>query len=477
MFRNLLGFGEMLSHWRQRERQKTLQIQGLRLGPVRFPPACRPIHFEKPDDAAPHPDACSYDSRESAEAQFPLRKELEIAQQQVHQKTGPDLPLDRVLVVPDEVTELTCLFELFEEQLDCPSRSVEFGHGPCGPVAVVREEGRSPHPPSDLDHRRDAPKRAIARRVLSRRSLPRRAHDLVPEDLRGLGVRVEFSRILKRFQRLHHEVCLLAHDEEHVPERERVEESEVRVRPVGDEDVPVSEVCRHGLRPFGVVMSGVFDDRERRQEVSGQIVHVEFRRRLPGTVSRPVNAVEDELNRARVEEVDVAFLETGEYGWVSDADEFRAEAAEIVQHLPVQRLHHRRIAVLVGVRECVAPRRNRATQLLPLGGVEPRRVADAVERLRLRELLVDERDDMAPRRERPREVLCCGRRRMKNIRRDEVDYLPEDGVYCLRCFWWCLFLHKPVGYRITPSVATLNIHPIANAVSEWDANDLSIDWC
>ena len=53
----------------------------------------------------------------------------------------------------------------------------------------------------------------------------------------------------------------------------------------------VAEVCRHGLRPFGVVMSGVFDDRERRQEVSEHIVHVEFRRRLPGTVSRPVNAV------------------------------------------------------------------------------------------------------------------------------------------------------------------------------------------
>ena len=33
----------------------------------------------------------------------------------------------------------------------------------------------------------------------------------------------------------------------------------------------------------------------------------------------------------------------------------------------------------------------------------------------IRELLVDERDDMAPRRERQREVLCCGRRRMKNM--------------------------------------------------------------
>ena len=59
---------------------------------------------------------------------------------------------------------------------------------------------------------------------------------------------------------------------------------------------------------------------------------------------------------------------------------------------------------------------------------------------------------------------------MKDIRRDEVDYLPEDRVYCLRCFWWFLFLHNPVGYRITPPVATLNIHPIANAV-RWDAID------
>ena len=54
--------------------------------------------------------------------------------------------------------------------------------------------------------------------------------------------------------------------------------------------------------------------------------------------------------------------------------------------------------------------------------------------------------------------------------REEVDYLLKGRVYCLRCFWWCLFLHNPVGYRITPPVATLNIHPIANAVSEWDAN-------
>ena len=49
----------------------------------------------------------------------------------------------------------------------------------------------------------------------------------------------------------------------------------------------------------------------------------------------------------------------------------------MVLHRPVQRLHHRRIAVLVRVRERVPARRHRAAQLLPLGGVDPRRVADA----------------------------------------------------------------------------------------------------
>ena len=76
-----------------------------------------------------------------------------------------------------------------------------------------------------------------------------------------------------------------------------------------------------------------------------------------------------------------------------------------------------------GVRERVAPRRNRATQLLPLGGVEPRRVADAVERLRLRELLVDERDGVTPGREHVREVLRRRRRRMEGVRFSQVTSL------------------------------------------------------
>ena len=67
---------------------------------------------------------------------------------------------------------------------------------------------------------------------------------------------------------------------------------------------------------------------------------------------------------------------------------------------------------------------------------------------------------MAPRREHPREVLRRGRRGVEEVRRNEVDDLPQDGVYCLRCLWWFLFFHNPVGYGKSPPDATLNFNPV-----------------
>ena len=56
-----------------------------------------------------------------------------------------------------------------------------------------------------------------------------------------------------------------------------------------------------------------------------------------------------------------------------------------------------------------------------------------------------------------------GRMRLTICRRIGYTVFVASGGVC--------FLHNSVGCRITPPVAMLNIHPIANAVSEWDAND------
>ena len=70
---------------------------------------------------------------------------------------------------------------------------------------------------------------------------------------------------------------------------------------------------------------------------------------------------------------------------------------------------------------------------MPLGGVDPRRVADAVERLRLRELPVDECDGVTPGREHAREVLRRRRRRVEDVRYSVRNQNPFhlEGIFAI----------------------------------------------
>jgi len=71
---------------------------------------------------------------------------------------------------------------------------------------------------------------------------------------------------------------------------------------------------------------------------------------------------------------------------------------------PVKVFGERRVAGAVGVAEGVAVRRGRAAYPRELLRIEAERVADAVERERVREMPVEQRDDMARDRECP--CLC-----------------------------------------------------------------------
>lgn len=111
----------------------------------------------------------AHERLETWETQPPLRQ---VAQQEMDKEPRPDLPLDRVLAVADEVVKLACLFQHLEEQLGRPLCAVELRHGLCRPLEIVREEDdHLPHLSAHLDHGRDAPERAVIRRVLSLRPL------------------------------------------------------------------------------------------------------------------------------------------------------------------------------------------------------------------------------------------------------------------------------------------------------------------
>ena len=94
----------------------------------------------------------------------------------------------------------------------------------------------------------------------------------------------------------------------------------------------------------------------------------------------------------------------------------------------------------------------------PKRAVRPRDVADRIERLGLRHLAVEHCRDRTFRREGATEDLVGLRGLGDKLCRNGVDYLTDNGVYCLRCFRVGVF-HSRVGYPKPPRKATLNRIP------------------
>ena len=70
-------------------------------------------------------------------------------------------------------------------------------------------------------------------------------------------------------------------------------------------------------------------------------------------------------------------------------------------------------------------------------------------------LAIEHRRDVAFRRERPAQHLVRLRGFRDELVRNDVDYLTDNRVYCLRCFRVGLF-HNRVGYTEPTRKATLN---------------------
>ena len=167
---------------------------------------------------------------------------------------------------------------------------------------------------------------------------------------------------------------------------------------------------------------------------------MEFRRRLLPAVAGPVDAVDDQLDRGGVEQVDVAAPEALEEPRVPGGRKVGLQRAEMAPHGPVEPLDHRRVTPAVRVGERVAPRDLGVPQFLPLRRHRRGDVADPVEGFRLVQLLVQQRDNMAPGRERPREIPHPFLAVVENRRGNQFDDLVENRAHCLRCLRWLGFL-------------------------------------
>jgi hypothetical protein len=89
-----------------------------------------PIAIEQFSQMPAAPQNGSDNGEQSGKAVLPGMREGQIADQQVSQQSGPDLPLNRIGIMTKKVGQLNGLLDLLEKHFDIPSAPVEFRHGP-----------------------------------------------------------------------------------------------------------------------------------------------------------------------------------------------------------------------------------------------------------------------------------------------------------------------------------------------------------
>lgn len=248
-------------------------------------------------------------------------------QQEVREEPRPYLPLDRVLVRPDEVRQLEGLLDLLEEHLYLPPRLVEFAYGARRPLHIVRQECHLPSFAVDIHDCPNTPERL---RILPGGVRRRQAHNLVGDDVAGH---------LAAFDDLVQHVDLLPENPEHLPCRQVVQKGEVDIRPVRKQDISAFHVLSQLVRHRGVVGLAGLDSHDGRDERPHGQSRVHLGRGLLAAVRIAGDAGERELDHGRVDREDASVPEPREES--SDPfrrDEARRHFAKMPDGLPVHRL-------------------------------------------------------------------------------------------------------------------------------------------
>ncbi len=158
---------------------------------------------------------------------------------------------------------------------------------------------------------------------------------------------------------------------------------------------------------------------------------------------RPVHAVGHQLDRGRVQGVN-HLVEPPQISPPHLSFRKARRLIHQVRHdLPVQGLGHPAVAHPVGMAQVVAARRRRAANAGERPGVHAQRVTDVVEPDGVRHLREDQRDHVAPRRERPAlgiHAVFFGQAR-DQMPRNQVAQLLEDGIRMARWNVVVVFFH------------------------------------
>jgi len=396
---------------------KTGQIGGLgsRAHAVSVP--CCPIEVGKLEQSEAIPYHPSNDGEQSGKTMRPLTLEGDKAQQDVEQHRGPKLPAYGMLGVSEEVADFEGLLDLFEEGFDAPSATIQITDTGRCPLKVVGQKDHSDPFAVDLYPGGDATQ---ALRILHAGLVSNQSNLVIADD-------VPIGSFQSLAANAAPQVVLGTGDPKDTAFGEVEEVGEVNVGLVEDGDLS-------GLKPGTqrhssdvVMMGGLLDDSEGREEGLQVQTQMHFGGSLAATVFSPVHAVGHQSDGGGIHRMNRPFEAAGQPTVTTGRAEPRTKRLKMPQNAPKQFLHHVAVAVFVGVRERIAGGCNRATNRSQFGSVMAKAIAHVVQSDRMGQLGEQKTHNVTPRREGAGLLVYAmlARKFLRQVRRDEFAKLMQ----------------------------------------------------
>lgn len=384
---------------------------------------CCPIEVSEFKESEAIPDDASYDCEQTSEAMRPLTLESDKAQEDIKEQCRPELPADGVLGVSEEVADFEGLLDLLEEGFDAPAAAIQIADAGSSPFKVIGQEDHGSPFPVNLDPCLDAAQSL----GIIRSGLRRDQSDLVVTD----DIAFWFTQSFATYVVAH--VVLGPRNPKDATSGQVEEIGEVDVSLVEDGNLARLQPSAQGQCSRVVMMGGLLDDGERREEGLQVQSQMHLCCSLAATVFSPVHAVRYQSDGRRVDCVNRSLKTARQATVATRRSELRVERLEVSQNSPKQFLHHVAVAVLVCIRECIATWRNCAPNRSKFSSMMAKAVTDIVQSNRMSELRKKKAHHLTPRRKGSSLFVYTMllRKFCRQMRRDEFTKLMQCAAVML----------------------------------------------
>lgn len=423
---------------------KPRQIGLLRAGTHSVSVSCCPIEIGEFKYSKTIPNNSPNQRKQTGETVRPLALEGDESQEHVKKQSRPDLPLNGILGVTEEVAYFEGLLDLFKECFDAPPATIQVTDAGRCPFKVVGQKDH--HDPFivDLNPGFDAAKTL---RIL-RSGLWCDQGDFIIADDISFGFFQVFAADATT------KVVLSSCNPKDASGREIEKVGEVYVGLVKDGDLSgfKPDAQRHGASI--VVVGGLFDDGERGKKALQVKPQMQLSRSLAPPVLGPVHRIGYQSNGCRIDGVNVP----PEAVWQSRVSTGRTESGsellKMIKDLPKKGLHHIAVAVFVGIRKSVATGRHRSANHGQFCSVMAQGVANIIEADGMGKLSKKQTHHVTPRGKNAGLFIhtIIARKFLRQMRRDQFTKLMQCVGIILG---WCCFFHSSGFFGRNPGTSHL----------------------